>query len=87
MAKLLIKTELKSVVLVGEFCNWDIEKAVRLDRKPNNKTIVADDFPKGEYRVLSCKNYQYGEVYPTDRRQMSNRYFSGEENETIYCYF
>lgn len=86
-AKLFIKTDLNSVVVVGAFCQWDIERAIRVDRKPGNKTIVIDDFPKGEYRVLCCKSWQHGEVYPTDRRQMSNRYFSGLENETIYCYF
>lgn len=87
MAKLLIKTELHSVVIVGEFCGWDLEKALRAELKPKNKTIVVDDFPKGEYRVLSCDNYLGGEVYPTDGRQMANRYFNGDENETIYCYF
>jgi hypothetical protein len=87
MAKLFIKTSLKSVVIVGEFCEWDLDKALRVDLKPKNKTIVVDNFPKGEYRVLSCKNYQNGEVYPTDRRQMQNRYFNGNENEQIHCYF
>lgn len=88
MAKLFIKSKLKSVVVVGEFCDWNLDNAVRVDLKPHNKTIVVDDFPAGEYRVLSCKNYsEGGEVYPTDYRQMANRYFNGKENETIYCYF
>ena len=87
MAKLYIKTTLNSVVVVGEFCEWDLEKALRVDRNPKNKTIVVDNMPKGEYRILSCKNYQCGEIYPTDRRQMQNRYFNGKENEQIHCYF
>lgn len=87
MAKLFIKTDLKSVVVVGEFCGWNLDNALRVDLKKGNKTIVVDDFPKGEYRVLSCKNYDGGEVYPADGRQMQNRYFNGKENETIYCYF
>lgn len=87
MAKLFIKTKLQSVVVVGEFCDWNLDNALRVDLKPKNKTIVVDDMPKGEYRVLSCKNYQSGEIYPTDGRQMANRYFNGRENETIYCYF
>lgn len=87
MAKLFIKTKLNSVVIVGAFCDWNIDEAIRVERKEGNKTICVNDMPKGEYRVLSCKNYQGGEIYPTDGRQFANRYFSGTENETIYCYF
>ena len=87
MARLSINTALNSVVLVGEFCGWDIDKAIRGDRKKKRKLIHFDDLPEGEYKVLSCKSYQGGEVYPTDKRQMPNRYFNGEKDETIYCYF
>lgn len=87
MAKLFIKTKLHSVVIVGEFCNWNVDEAIRVDRKTGDKQICVKDMPKGEYRVLSCKNYSGGEVYPTDGRQFANRYFNGEENETIICYF
>lgn len=89
MAKLFIKTELKSVVVVGEFCNWNLNDALRADLKKGNKTIVIDNMPEGEYKVLSCKNYYEGsEIFPTDRREKTeNRYFNGKENETIYCYF
>lgn len=87
MATLNINTRLHSVVVVGEFCGWDIDKAVRVDLKKGNKLIHFDNMQKGEYRVLSCKSYQGGEIYPTDNRQMPNRYFNGEKNETIYCYF
>ena len=89
MAKLFIKTKLKSVVVVGEFCDWDLDKALRVDLKAGNKTIVVDKFPKGEYKVLSCKNYQHGgEIFPTDGREKTeNRYFNGSENETIHCFF
>ena len=85
MAKLYIRTNLRSVVLVGEFCGWDIDKAIRVDLKPGRKYISVA-LPRGEYRVLSCKSYHGGEVYPTDGRQMPNRYF-GDHNETITCYF
>ena len=85
MAKLYIRTALKSVVIVGAFCGWDIDKAIRVDLKPKRK-FISVELPKGEYRVLSCRSYQGGEVYPTDGRQMTNRYF-GENNETITCYF
>ena len=85
MAKLFIRTCLRSVVLVGEFCGWDIDKAIRADHKPG-RMYISVDMPKGEYRVLSCKSYHGGEVYPTDGRQMPKRYF-GDHNETITCYF
>lgn len=87
MSKLMIKTTLNSVVVIGEFCNWDIDKAVRVDKKPRNKLLVVDNMPRGEYRVLSCKSYHGGEIYPTDGRQMANRYFNGEQDEKIFSYF
>lgn len=87
MATLHINTNLHSVVVIGEFCGWDIDKAVRCDLKKNHKLIHYENMQKGEYRILSCKSYQGGEVYPTDGRQMPNRYFNGEKDETIYCYF
>lgn len=87
MAKLYIDTILKSVVCVGEYCGWDIDKALRFDRKEGQKLICAGEFPKGEYKILSCKSYEGAEVYPTDGRKMPNRYFNGIKNETIYCYF
>lgn len=87
MARLCIKTNLLSVVVVGEFCDWDIDKAIRADRKPSCKLICIDNMPRGEYRVLSCKSYDGGEIYPSDGRQMANRYFGGEEDEKIFCHF
>lgn len=86
MARLNIRTNLRSVVIVGEFCGWDVDKSMRVDRKPRRKFISVDGMPKGEYKVLSCKSYHGGELYPKDGRQMPNRYF-GENDETITCYF
>ena len=87
MAKLYIKTKLHSVVIVGEFCDWKPEQGFRVDLQGRNKLLCVDEMPKGEYRVLSTRSYHGGEIYPTDGRQMSNRYFSGDENEKITCYF
>lgn len=87
MARLSIDTALRSVVIVGEYCGWDIDKATRVDLKKGNKLIHINDMPKGEYRILSCKSFDGGEIYPTSGKQMPNRYFNGEKNETIYCYF
>lgn len=87
MAKLSIKTKLDSVVVVGEFCDWDVSKAIRADRQRGNKFIHVNDMPKGEYRILSCKSFVGGEIYPTDGRQMGNRYFGGDTDEIVSCYF
>ena len=89
MAKLSIKTNLKSVVVVGEFCGWDLDKALRVELKPKSKVLTVENFPAGEYKVLSCRNYQEGtEVFPTDGRpKVENRYFNGKDDEKIYCYF
>lgn len=91
MAKLSINTSLDSVVICGEFCGWNIDKALRVDRVYKKdvpeKQIHLRNMPKGEYRVFSSKSFVGGEIYPTDRRQMPNRYFSGEADEVITCYF
>lgn len=87
MARLSINTRLASVVICGEFCGWDMDKAIRVDRAKEQKSIVVKNMPVGEYRVFACKSFLSGEVYPTDGRQMSNRYFSGETNEVITSYF
>lgn len=87
MAKLQIQTTLDSVVVCGEFCDWNIDKSIVLDRKKGSKYLTIEDMPKGEYRVFSCKSFLEGEIYPKDGRQMPNRYFSGEVNEVICCYF
>ena len=87
MSKLQIQTSLDSVVVCGEFCDWDMDKSIVLDRKKGSKYLTIEEMPKGEYRVFSCKSFLEGEVYPKDGRQMPNRYFSGEVNEVICCYF
>lgn len=89
MAKLSIKTNIKSVVVVGEFCDWDLDKALRVELKGRSKLLTVEDFPEGEYKVLSCKNYREGsEVFPSDARpKVENRYFNGKDDEKIYCYF
>lgn len=87
MAKLSIKTKLARVVVVGQFCDWKLDNSISVERKKGSKSIVVEDMPKGEYRVLSGKSYIGGEIYPTDGRQMCNRYFGGEADETITVYF
>ena len=87
MAKLQIKTSLDSIVICGEFCDWDVDRSICVERTKGNKLITVNNMPNGEYRVLSCKSFVGGEIYPTDGRQMSNRYFSGEANEVICSYF
>lgn len=86
MSRLSIRTSLQSVVIVGEFCGWDVDKAIRAERKGKSKLIHFEDMPQGNYKILSCKSYHGGEVYPTNGKQMPNRYF-GDHNETITCYF
>ena len=86
MAKLTIYTPLKRVVICGEFCNWDIDKAREAVKTGKGKSIVVDDMPKGEYRVFSCKSFLGCEVYPCGR-QMPNRYFDGSVNEVIVSKF
>lgn len=87
MSKLSIHTAVDIVYLTGEFCNWNPDGAICAKRKKGNKSIVVDDMPQGEYKVLSDKKYAASEVYPTDGREMPNRYFGGEANEAICCFF
>ena len=86
MARLFIQTPLKSVCIVGEFCGWEVDKAIRVERQKDRKMLCVHDMPSGEYRVLSCKSYHGGEIYPTSGKQMPNRYF-GTNDETITAYF
>lgn len=89
MAKLSIKTSegLNRVVVIGDFCDWDFGKAIIAERVKGQKFINIENMPVGEYRVFSCANFLSGEVYPKDGRQMQNRYFCGEFNETIKVFF
>lgn len=87
MSKLSIHAAVDIVYLTGEFCNWNLDGAICAKRKKGNKSIVVDDMPQGEYKVLSDKKYAASEVYPTDGSEMPNRYFGGEANEVICVYF
>lgn len=88
MANLLIKTHLDNVYVVGDFNDWDIDKAITVTRRPNNKLLRVEDMPQGEYKVLCCRGWNFGEErYPTTNRRMPNRYFNGKEDEKIFCYF
>ena len=87
MSKLSIHTDVDTVYLTGEFCNWNLDNAICVKRKKGNKSIVVDEMHVGEYKVLSDKKYAASEVYPTDGREMPNRYFGGEANEAICCFF
>lgn len=87
MSKLQIKTRLNSVVLCGEFCDWDISKSIRIDRAKGAKYIAYNEMPRGEFKVFSCESYMGSEVYPTDGRPMANRYFDGTADETITVFF
>lgn len=88
MAQLFIKTAVDNVYVVGDFCEWDLDKAITVTRRNHNKLLRVESMPQGEYKVLCCRGWNFGEErYPTDHRRMSNRYFNGVEDEKIYCYF
>lgn len=87
MAKLQIRTSLDSVVVCGEFCGWDMGKAVRAERVSNSKYITVADLPRGEYKVFSCASFMGSEKYPTTGRDVPNRYFDGTADELISVFF
>lgn len=87
MSKLQIRTKANSVVIVGDFCKWELATAKQIDRIKGAKFIVCDEISQGEYKVLDCKSYQGNEIYPTNGRFMSNRYFDGTSDETINVFF
>lgn len=84
MAKLSIVTNLDRILIIGEFCEWDFDKAIEVERK--GKFIVIDDMPIGEYKCFSCKSSFGAEKY-INGNQMGNRYFCSEFNEKIKVYF
>lgn len=82
MAKLFIKTSLEKVYIIGEFCNWDMNKIREVVKKSSNKCIVVDNMPIGEYKVLRGKSYAWEEK-TDDGRTLPNRVFVGNKNQTI----
>lgn len=83
MAKLTIKTHLSRVILIGEFCDWDMNKAVEYEKKKGNKNIIIDDMPTGEYKILSCRSWWFGEEKSEDGGTLPNRVFTGDRNRII----
>ncbi|MEG1509430.1 MAG: hypothetical protein RR454_03125 [Clostridia bacterium] len=66
-------TNLDSVVICGEFCNWDIDNAIRVEKKPKAKFIIINNMPEGFFKCFSTKSFLGGEV--TQRGEdMNNRY-------------
>lgn len=82
MAKLTIKTPLNRIVLIGEFCDWDMSRAVEYTKKAGNKNITIDNMPRGEYKVLSCYSW-LGEEKAEDGSTLPNRVFDGDRNRII----
>lgn len=90
MAKLSIKTKdsYDSVFIIGDFNDWQLANAKRVDRKKRAKFIVVEDMPVGQYRVYWRPFFNDYEKYPYHHEQeMSPRYFGGEIDEVICCYF
>ena len=80
--KLSIETSLDRVILIGTFCDWNMDKAIEVNRKGKSKRLVVDNMPACEYKVLNCRSW-LGEEKPIK----SNRVFMGDKNEIIKVEF
>lgn len=80
--KLSIETKLDRVIVIGSFCDWDMNKAIEVKRKGKAKRLVVDNMPPCEYKVLDSRSW-LGEEKPIK----PNRVFSGNKNEVIKVEF
>ena len=80
--RLSIETKLDRVIVIGSFCDWDMNKAIEVNRKGKSKRLVVDNMPACEYKVLNCKSW-LGEEKPIKE----NRVFMGDKNEIIKVEF
>ena len=80
--KLSIETNLDRVILIGTFCDWNMDKAIEVNRKGKSKRLVVDNMPACEYKVLNCRSW-LGEEKPIK----ANRVFTGDRNEIIKVEF
>ena len=80
--RLSIETKLDRVIVIGSFCDWDMNKAIEVNRKGKSKRLVVENMPKCEYKVLNCKSW-LGEEKPIKE----NRIFNGDKNEIIKVEF
>lgn len=87
MAKLQIKTNLSSVVVCGEFCNWDIMNAMVVTKEKGKKNIIVEKMPIGEYKVFQCKDFNSSEKCPICNLPRPNRRFDGKKDEVIQVIF
>ena len=87
MAKLQIKTNLSSVVICGEFCNWDIVNSMVVTKEKGKKNIIVEQMPIGQYKVFMCKDFNSSEQCPICKVPRPNRHFSGKSDEVIQVFF
>ena len=88
MAKLTISINnpyLREIYLCGKFCDWNVDKMIAV-KKTKNK-FIANDMPKGEYKVFSCDKTFLSVETTKSGNDISNRYFSGNNDETIKVFF
>lgn len=82
--KLTVNTDIDEIVVCGEYCNWNLEKATVIKRKPNYKSIIVSNMPKGEYKLLSGRDWANEEL---DTIGKPNRYFDNSKNESVVAKF
>lgn len=75
---------LQTAYIIGEFCEWDLERVIEIKKTKSAKFFVVDDMPIGEYKILNCKSFIGAEKYPNSKEVMGNRYFSGIIDEQIF---
>lgn len=77
MAKLIINSDLDSIYVVGSFCNWDLDKAKKINRNKSGN-LCFNKMPKCEYKVLASRDWK-----DEEKPIKFNRIFSATKDEAI----
>lgn len=86
--KLKFKTNfenLQTAYIIGEFCDWDLDKAMKVTKIKNAKFFTVEDMPVGEYKILTCLSWIGTEICPISKKTIINRYFNGMIDETVFA--
>lgn len=87
MLRIFTNTAIKTVYICGEFCDWDIDKAIEVNRTDKKDYFYIPKMPIGEYKVFDVKSFLGTEINPVTKQPSYNRFYGGKNDEVITAYF
>lgn len=76
MACLKIQSKLNSIYICGDFCDWNMEKAIKVEKTNKSKDFMVEYMPTGYYKCFDSKTFFGGEVDIYDNN-IKDRHFDG----------